>query len=370
MAARQAFPVAAMLVFGVFASSTTPARAQEESEEARSRLEVHGYLSQGFAVSDGHQVLGIPSGSGTFDYRTLAVQARSSFAERDAIVVQLSQQRLGRSPVMQSVHEVDVDWAFYEHEFGDGTRVRAGKVKVPFGVFNEIRFVGPLLPFFRPSEILYGEGSYTTETVNGAVVSHTFRAGEPWSVDVDAWAGEWTFLQQDFQSRARVTESFGGQLWLNTPWSGVRVGVGGYRGRVSDLLGTPPGTDTDHASWQVSLDANLPRFRFTTEFVHRTFEGTRYWAVNAQAGYQVLPRLTLNAQIAHSGLRADLPGLTFDADLTHEVAVSANFAIRPDLVLKAEHHWARGHLFESPEAGVDKPALNARYVILSVAAVF
>ena len=34
-------------------------------------------------------------------------------------------------------------------------------MKIPFGIYNEIRFVGPLLPFFRAPEAFYGGGSYT-----------------------------------------------------------------------------------------------------------------------------------------------------------------------------------------------------------------
>src|SRR6185295_6913288 len=175
------------------AASPTPSPAASPSpapDDDGRRLEVHGYLSQAFAVSDGNQILGIPS-TGTFDYRTAALQLRAAASPDDTFVIQASQDRLGQSPVTDARPDVELDWVFYERRLGDAFSARVGKVRIPFGIYSEVRYVGPLLPFFRAPNALYGEGSYTFDSLTGAVVTAHVSPDPDWSVDVDVYGGEW-----------------------------------------------------------------------------------------------------------------------------------------------------------------------------------
>jgi hypothetical protein len=74
-----------------------PAQAQEESSGGV-KITFHGYLTQAYAQSDGHQFLGITE-DGTADYRTAALQIRADVNKDDAFVVQLSHERFGASGV-------------------------------------------------------------------------------------------------------------------------------------------------------------------------------------------------------------------------------------------------------------------------------
>ena len=250
---------------------------------------IHGYLSQAFAISDPYQVLGIPE-DGTFDYRTAALQFRANVTPKDSFVIQFAQERLGESPVMAVRNEIDLDWIFYERDLGAETRLRVGRIKVPYGIYNEIRVVGPLLPFFRPPDAFYGEGSYVVSSISGVMVSKSLFAAHPFSVDADLYGGQWSFLQSDAVTRAQAKKGIGGQLWLNTPVRGLRFGLAGHHSTWSNSIQTPPGSKVPHNRWAASVDGNFERFRVNAEFEEDTFPDTA-----AQASY-VLVRLARHRQ--------------------------------------------------------------------------
>lgn len=115
-------------------------------------LSVHGYLTQGFAISTDHQVHGI-STEGTSDYRNLALQFRYDVDDQQNFIIQFSHERLGLSPIMQLEPDVELDWAYYEYKFNDIYSIKVGKIQMPFGIYNEFRDVGTLLPFYRISTL-------------------------------------------------------------------------------------------------------------------------------------------------------------------------------------------------------------------------
>ena len=139
-------------------------------------------------------VLGIPE-DGTWDYRILALQFRYAISEKDTFIVQFSSRSLGESPINDLEDEIELDWAFYQRKLGDSTRLKIGRVQIPFGIFNEIRDVGTILPFYRPPYVFYQEGSYTSETVDGIVLSHIFATESESSLELNLWIGEYEFIE-------------------------------------------------------------------------------------------------------------------------------------------------------------------------------
>jgi hypothetical protein len=98
---------------------------------------------------------------------------------------------------------------------------------MPRGLFNEIRFVGTVLPFFRPSFEVYGEGR---ETVDGLVYSRTDHVGNA-SVEFNAFGGSNEVRTQVVTATGNSIRAFrgnalkGAQAWLNLPAGQTRFGV-------------------------------------------------------------------------------------------------------------------------------------------------
>lgn len=347
-------------------------QAPRPRNTALDRLTVHGFLSQAFATADfssgglenpttDELTLGIPE-DGTSDYRTMAIQFRYEISPRDVMIVQLSSRSLGNSPIDEAEDDIELDWAFYERRLRDHTYLKIGRIQIPLGIFNELRDVGTLLPFYRPSYSFYNEGSFTSETVDGILLGHTFSPQSRWSLDLDVYFGEWELFEFDPFSRqvvvARAEDALGFQLWVNTPLDGLRLGLGGNRRDVSGgnvgFVRTEDGED-EFIDRFVSLD--LAREKYVVRLEYRKFDadpneifwGGDFTVYYAQIGFHATDKLRFYVQ--HEGVdiasKAQDPvgplGIPFTEDIDvgfrRDTGVAVNYLFAPNLVLKLEHHF-------------------------------
>lgn len=371
MHSRPTYRVAAAVLAAAMAIGlAVPALAQDEK---KSKLEVHGFLTQAYATGsfvegrfpnpDGspagptqnEQSLGVPE-DGTFDYRTMAIQFRYAISDNDVMIVQLSSRSLGDSPITAAEDDVELDWAFYERKLTDSTSLKVGRVQIPNGIFNEIRDVGTILPFFRPAFSVYQEGSFTTETVDGLNLSHTFAADSDWSVDADVYVGEWELAEIDLFSgdafNAEAKDSYGTQLWLNTPVSGLRFGAAYQYREVFGGSLRRPGEPTKYDDYLISIDGAFEKFVIRAEY--RNFK-TAPQAVDVllapdfvvevepyyvQLGWHPNDRLRFYVQYEHTDIWQNASSFTRAHSLTfrEDMGIAFNYVFSPNVVLKAEYH--------------------------------
>jgi hypothetical protein len=367
-----------MVTLAAVGHAAHPAAAQSTD----GRLSVHGFLTQAYGRTDDHQLLGITP-DGTSDYRVAALQFRFDADPDNAFVLQLSHERLGRSPLSALEPAVDLDWVFYERRFGEYTVVRVGKVRTPLGLFNEIRDVGTLLALYRPPVSVYGEQVYTTETVSGAMVGRRIPLGA-WALDVEAFFGSWDFVQYDLATYAHVDGGYGGQVWINAPIDGLRAGAGHLRYTVGNLVGAPADAEDDHVAWIASLQGDFTRFSVRSEVFHAAFGETdlgytgkaeRYYA---QAVVHLTDWMDVVGQADFEDIRLDVTApfaFSFDGNENRDLGVGVRYAPAPNLVVKLEGHAFRGYRIEdgpppygSPQYGA--PRTRVRYALLSVSTSF
>lgn len=426
--ARLELAICPAILLLLVALSPGPALGQEEESEetpqqsavttSLSKLTVHGFLTQAYAEANFSDpftlpglsnptadeiVLGIPEG-GTTDYRTMAIQFRYQISPRDIMIVQFSSRSLGTSPTEDLEDEVELDWAFYERRIGDSTSVKVGRVQIPLGIFNEIRDVGTILPFYRPPFAFYREGAFTSETVDGLVLSHRFLPESDWSIDADVYYGEYNviefgdFAQGQAARIARAEDVTGVQLWFNTPLLGLRFGLGGHR---RDLTGGQEGTfrpigyTEQFDDWYASIDLALERVVFRSEY--RTFGadpnpiffGGDFPLWYVQIGYHFNEQIRVYAQYEEASVeneREDFAILPLpvtdgiDIKLRTDTGIALNYLFSTNLVLKLEHHFdVDNELFSfAPEFTPTGPVLRpvyetsegGEYTILSLSASF
>lgn len=354
-----------------------PAGAQEAAapeEGPLSKLTVHGFLSQAYAWSDGGTLLGIAE-EGTTDYRTAALQFRYAMTPDDDFVLQLSHERIGRNPFAQVTDDVEVDWVFYQHRFSDSLSLRAGKIKIPIGAYNEVRDVGTLLPFYRAPDSVYPVIGLVPETLTGLAVA-TRLAGGRFSLDADFYGGEWEFRENsppDF--RARVRDAVGCQLWLNMPLPGWRIGVGGSRGELVEVEIAPPGSVLDIRQFIASLEGKLGPVHLIAEYSDTDADRSYYTGYYGQLSWNVTDRLGAHFQHAESDLVLDLyrlpgPGPRVDLDFSRETAFGVSWAWRRDVVLKAEYHRFEGYSLSAPLPALFGPPSDIDYGIVSLSTSF
>jgi hypothetical protein len=256
------------------------------------------------------------------------------------------------------------------------------------GLFNEVRDVGTLLPFFRASQAFYSEG---VETINGVSIARAFNLGESgFSVDASAYGGEFALVielatQNGLQLiENTVTRALGGQLQLHTPVAGLRFNTDYIAsGRVDSK-------DTNARLWTASVDYAQDRYFVRGEYeILNTSDRdtgasvTDYTAWYVQGGVGITDRLWANVQYELSHLKyydllpsPPLPSPDVEYDNSKDLAFGLSYSFTPLLVLKGEYHVFEGYQLDVPTLPLDPmtgqslPPGNTDYFIISLSAAF
>ena len=335
----------------------------QQSPDWLSKMSIHGYLNQAYAISDGHPIFGIPT-EGTTDYRDVAVQFRLDQDRKHAFVLQLRQERLGESP--RAGGDVGLDWAFFQRNVSDRFSFKVGRIPLPLGIFNEAGGAAATSPFFRPPNEFY-ERQYTSKTLDGALATVSFGKTGGWNFDVDGYFGQWALDQWASGESADARNAWGAQLWANAPWTGVRFGGGAYRCTVEPAYADA----VDYLMLHGSIEADFDRVLLATEYLTGNLDQYgRYRAWYAQIGYQFTRQLSVHARGAVARIHVPVNGHTVDASLSDDLGLAVNYAFTPALLLKVEGHTNEGLLRDDLPRNLYASPTETRYFIASVVATF
>lgn len=358
------------------------AGAAEAQTFARERLTLHGYLTQGAGAADGLSIHGIGR-TGTQDYRVVALQFRYDVSDADQLLLQFTHRRFGQSVITDAEPAVGLAWGFYQRKFGPAY-AKVGKVPIPRGIYNETRVVGTILPFYRAPYNFYSE---SFESVDGLVLGHSLALGA-WGLESSAYAGSFDFKQvvnsnqtarQPVLAVSRGEHAVGGQVWLNTPIAGARVGVNALRFRIPGITPFLVGTKTDREQGRMvgtALDVTRDRYFVRGEWGRMQIGEFEYTGYYGQAGVRVHEKVSINAQADV----ADVESPQFVSPTAYRLnaynyardnAVGVNFHASPSFVLKLEGHKAKGFMFdEYVSSSAGQGAGKSTYGIVSVSVSF
>lgn len=356
----------------IFALATVPALRMEAQEDSTAggedRVTLHGYFTQGYAQSGkGGPVLGIPAG-GTWNYRVLALLTRYQITDDDHLVIQGRYQQRGVSALSDASPQIL--WAYYQHDF-QHLKVSVGRAPLPLGIYNTLREVGTVLPFYRAAPNYYVPGY---ETVDGVVLTNATPLGA-WRLETTVYGGALTNLFQvptssgNIAVSQRTERNYGTQLWLETPIQGLRIGAQAisYQG-----VGAVTPDTTRHTLFGGSIDGTFDRAFVRAEDLWYLIpdggpngEDVTEQDPYAEAGVKITERWSLNAQVPLDFARYG--GHTVRR--TYDRVIGIDFAPTPDIVLKVEGHRTTGAFIEEPVALTD-PQHGINYVIVSVSTSF
>ena len=339
------------------------------------KLDIHGYLTQGYGITSGPQFYGMQS-RGTSDLRYAALQFRYD-RKQDGFLIQINHRRLGNSPVTDFESALNVNWAFYEHRFRNASTVKVGRIPIPRGIYNERRSIGVILPFYRAPAVFYDEGAYYSETIDGAVGTMVLNRGSAWPLTVHGYAGGWSELSYDQSgtqyavAKVRAENGVGTQLWLGTPIDGLRVGAAYQHYELNgwtDSTGLVSNRQ-NVSEWQGSVDGTFDRFFLRGESEGQLYEHDHFFSNYIQAGVKLPHKLGLNAQREWSTEREwQTPEYPRNFDWHKAFGTSITYSFSPSLVLKVEEHWNKGIQVEQHADPRDPPKF--RYGIASLSASF
>jgi hypothetical protein len=99
-------------------------------------LQVHGFVSQGFLITTDNNYLA-ESEQGSFEFTEVGLNFTQPLSDELRVGVQLFARDLGRL----GNYSIKADWFYLDYRYANWLGLRAGRVKLPFGLYNEVNDV-------------------------------------------------------------------------------------------------------------------------------------------------------------------------------------------------------------------------------------
>ncbi len=343
-------------------------------DQQNSKLSFHGFLTQSWAYGWENQYFGIPKDGDTFGLRKAALQIRYEITSNDIFVIQLSHESWGKSYIGELHDSVELDWTFYEHRFENGFWTKLGKITIPFGIFNEVRDVGTLLPFYRLPYTIYGEGIYSIETINGISAGKSFETGN-WTFDITGYYGESKQIQEEY-SYIELKNFIGAQIWITTPIKSLRIGAAIWHADATNSLfsSEAPNYEEDWTVPLLSVDINYNWLRLIAEFVRYNYDDhispEPYPALCIIAMIKATDKLTINAMYEYATYeRKGSDPYKWDP-WDESSAIGFAYAFKSNVVLHTEFRTYKGFTIERDEIDYEGPAYKAKNFLTSLSVSF
>src|SRR5258705_10965934 len=125
------------------------AGAQGDGQENTLLPQIHGFASQGFILSSGNNYLA-RSKSGTFEFSEIGLNFTSQPTDKLRVGVQFFAQKLGPT----GDYNAKMDWFYLDYRWKDWLGFRAGRTKLPFGLYNEVNDIDQArVPILLPQSV-------------------------------------------------------------------------------------------------------------------------------------------------------------------------------------------------------------------------
>lgn len=212
------------------------------AENISDRIQLNGFLSQGYVYTTDNDFIPQSSQNGSFEFNEFAITVSADASKKLRLGFQLLARDFGRI----GNHQIKLDWGFADYRVSNAFGVRVGKVKTPFGLFNEFRDTDALFPTVILPQSIYDESmravfiSYNgigfTGNLNigaGSLNYHLFCGGvnhppeeTPYVTQVQTAIN--TGLKETGMSISSILMDtqlfFGGRLIWKTPLNGLKMG--------------------------------------------------------------------------------------------------------------------------------------------------
>lgn len=321
------------------------------AEAVGPKVELHGFGSWAYGrTNENFFESGTPGGN--WRNANLSLNATATLTDRLTVVSQVffSETR--------DETNVELDFAFAEWRFDDALRFRAGKIKLPFGLYSEIFDVGTLRPFLALPQGIYGPIGFMGEAYHGIGFTGTYPFGNEWEIFYDLYGGgiveeEFHAPEEFFTPGSALTgdgfeeettkDVVGGRLRLETPMEGLSLGVSGLQG-----------VEDSRRRWVVNpfVEYLGGGWSIRSEFAHETisddlkangfYAELAYWFTEHWQGALQYDRLTTELIGINT---SSAPSLRDH----NEVAAGLNYWFTSAFVLKTSYHYIRGNRFATPE---------------------
>jgi hypothetical protein len=351
-------------------------------------LSFHGFVSQGFLATTKYNYLDNDTKGGSFRFTEAGLNVSMNPLPRTRITAQGFLYDVGRA----GKYEPFLDYASIEYTFNDYIGLRAGRIRKPGGIYNDIQDVD-----LARTYVLLPQGIYDarwrdfTTSVDGGEFFGNIPLSKAGNLSYQAYAG-FINISPDSGVANYINNSSGGkvtsfdrvaeagaQLWWETPLDGLRFGaafgyVFDFNYDFTELTEAPPPFPSSIA---LHAKSSLPVQQYSAEYLWNnwTFQAEYY---NIQVSQKTAsPFGTTDSFIAEEAWYAgasyrfnkwlevgsyytefytDAPSTSSSDSSQKDLALSFRFDPKPWWVFKVEGHYIRGTALLDDNA--DNPMRN------------
>lgn len=200
-------------------------------------IEIHGFISQGYLKSDDNNFFA-DTEDGTFQFNELGINFSKDLTDALRIGLQVFSRDFGEV----GNNTVVIDWAYGDYRWRDWLGIRAGIMKVAYGLYNETRDVDMLRTSILLPQSIYSENRRDAFTrLQGGAIYGEIPLGVAGSLSYYGAVG--TSNPDEDGGIAREIEdggtfevtgmenktSYNGSLQWHTFVDGLRIGVSGVK---------------------------------------------------------------------------------------------------------------------------------------------
>lgn len=373
---------------------------QEEAPlEPTLPLEIHGFVSQGFINTTANNYLA-ESERGSFEFAEAGINFTKGLTDELRVGIQLFAHELG--PLGN--YSPQFDWFYLDYRFRDWFGIRAGRTKLPFGLYNETNDIDAArVPVLLPQSLYPAHHRDFLLAQTGAEAYGNVALGEVGTLEYRAYGG--TFHTQPGAppppgvtvSDVSVPYVFGGRLMWMTPVDGLQIGGTAQKLRIdadyhlspellsvfqaiglvpADVMGVLE-TEFRVTLWVASLEYAANDFLFSLEYGRWIGEfdsraplllpphvvNERYYGM---VSYRVTPWFTPG--IYYSAYYPNMEKRRGRENYQHDAALTLRYDLTANWLLKLESHYMKGTAGLEPSLndGKERPDLSENWGVFLV----
>ncbi len=365
-----------LLILVVFGTSTLAAEFGD--------VQIHGFVSQGYVVSNQYDYFSLSTEDGTFEYNEYGVNFLSSLPNN----VQVGMQLLARDYGEFGNGKIAVDWVQGEYYYRDWLSFRIGKVKKAMGLYNQSRDIDiARTSIFLPSSVYPELLRNQQMSIVGGSVFGGLPGGFEYQLQygtLDSGLEEFSLQRESLVEAVNFKHSATFALTWNSPLEGLRLVGSLSQYEFDKVLSTGETRTFEYLEPTIGAEYSNGLFTVAAEYrqtqnksvsdtdASRNQEKTSdgfYWLGN----YRLNQKLELGSSYAVTYRdidNRDGDGQTVPSSLwLKDFAVSARFDVTSYWVLKAEAHYMKGFYTVSGYDRTD-PDINENATLLAFKSTF
>lgn len=314
------------------------------SSVSAAEVDIHGYGYQGYLLSNKNNYLDAQEGSWNFNEFALLFSAKAE--DRTTIWIQLSAES---EPGEES--KAGIDWAFVDYRLVNELFARAGQIRFPVGIYNEIRDNKMLhLSMLEPS--MY------RDTID--VVFEAFRGASLYYngvMAVDLFGGA-PVMEEEEGVEFEVKNLGGGRIIYNTPLKGLRL-MGSYAAfseeQFDAATGLPLFPEGHEKLLMGSIDFVKGGADLQAEYARKEGIDEDLLSYYVQAGYTFGEKFTPFVRYDYIESKENGCSSSDPSCYQKDISAGIRYNVNSYFAIKAEEHWMDGFLLPL-ETGEVNPA--------------